>query len=211
METKIESHQSKSVFHLSTPEQLFLKFYWELGNLRDALNGQAHKMRSYEVAAYHAYNAAVTAWHLSDWTWKFLSPEAQTRVALGLGFETSKNPMENLKNFQQAIRRKSRAIEICWDIANGSKHLDTHKYSKVDAQMKVEVKSATASEFRAGQPLQTINYDFIVHWDNKTLRIIEVFEEARDFWMQFLHSLGLIGDMVAEFEFTVTVTRGDTK
>lgn len=204
---KNSDSQGKSVFYLSTPEQLFVKFWWELDNLRNTVqkpNGNFN--RDHELAAYHAFNAAVTVWHLTDWTWKFLSKE-QSQLAVEFGFKLTDSPQDNLKAFQKALRQKSRALEICWELANGSKHLERHKNSNIDTKVKVGVKHATAGELRAGQPLQTISYDFIVHWKSQSLRIVDIFEEAKDFWASFLTNKRLIGEIMIQTEISVTVTR----
>lgn len=205
------TNHSKRVFYLSTPEQLLMKFAWELKNLKNVLAEQSQIFRSHEIAAYHIYNTAVTAWHVSDWTWNYLSKETQTKLAANLGFCIAKKNTDNLKNFQRAIREKSRALEICWDVANGSKHFESHQHSKINAKVEVESKIPTALEFKASHPLRSFSYDFKVEWNSQTLRMVDVFEEARNFWLDFLADLDLADPIYIEIDFEGTITRRSEK
>jgi hypothetical protein len=204
--TKPEPAQNRRVFHLSTPKDLFLKLDWELDNFRDVISGQPRTHLTHELAAYHVYNTAVTAWHLTDWTWNSLAEESQKQLANNFGFNMTNKSSENLKFFQQSLRKKSRALGICWEIANGSKHFENHKNSKINAKTEWKAKIATAGEFRAGQPLQAFSYDFVVHWNNQNFRAIDIFEEAKEFWLQFLNQIGFLEDVFVKFEITVEKT-----
>lgn len=196
----------KRVFYLRTPEQLFLKFYSDIEKLKDSLNQKAYDPRGYETAAHHAFNAAITVWHLTDWTWNSLNDENKKHLAKIFNDET---PVENLQSFQWHIRKKCSALAICREVANGSKHFSTHESSKVDAKMEVKAKLATAGEFRAGFPLQTLSYDFIVEYNNKSLRMVDVFVEARDFWAALLSQMKLIGDIIIELDMKIEITRNN--
>ncbi len=199
--------ENKRVFHLSNPTDLFKKLDWEIDCLRDAIESQPKQVPlNHEIAAYHAFNTAVTAWHLTDWVWTSLSCEEQNRVAEELKFKLSSISQKNLKSFQEAIRSKSDVLEVCWEIANGSKHLENHKNSKVEAQVNWRSKVVTAGEFRAGQPLQTFTYDFVVSVNDKKFKILDVFEAAKEFWLQFLFKLGFLKDVYAKIEFHVEKT-----
>lgn len=205
---KNNTSQNKRVFHLSNPKQLFMKLDWEIDNLRNTIEKQpATPPLTHELSAYHAYNVAVTAWHLTDWTWGALSDEAKCRLAAELQFNISNNPTSNLKSFQDAIRNKSRSLEICWDIANGSKHFDTHKNSKIDAKVDWESKMATAGEIRAGHPIQTFTYDFVVQWDNCNYRLLDIYEEVKEFWFNFLARWQFINDVFVKIDFNVIKVR----
>lgn len=195
---------NKRVFYLRTPEQLFLKFYSDLEKLKDSLNQKAYDPRGYETAAYHAFNAAITVWHLTDWTWNSLNEEEKKQLSKFFNVETH---VENLQNFQWHIRNKCIALAICWEVANGSKHFSTHESSKVDAKMEVKTKPATAGEFRAGYPLQTLTYDFIVDYNNESLRMVDVFIEARNFWHDFLAQFKLTKEILVDVKFDITITR----
>ena len=205
----IEENKPSRVFHLSKPLDLFKKLDWEIDNLKEVLTESEAQMghSNHETAAYHAFNTAVTAWHLTDWVWSSLSDRNRSIQAKKFGFEVSNNNSKNLKSFQQAIRSKSRALEVCWEIANGSKHLENRKDSKISAQVNWKSKLATAGEFRAGHPLQTFSYEFIVSVDGTDLRILDVFEAAKEFWFQLLCEIGSIKDVYVKIGIQVTKTK----
>ena len=204
---RTDIQQFKRVFHLSSPTDLFKKLDWEIDCLRDVMESQRKQPPlNHELAAYHTFNTAVTAWHLTDWVWTSLSEEDQNKIAEELGFELSNSSQKNLKLFQEVIRSKSDVLEVCWEIANGSKHLENHKNSKIDAQVNWRSKVATAGEFRAGHPLQTFTYDLVVSVNDKKFKVLDVFEAAKDFWLQFLFKLGFLKDFYAKIEFHIEKT-----
>lgn len=197
--------EKKRVFYLSTPHHMFIKLAWELDYLKKSLKEQNSTFKGHEIASFHSWNVAVTAWHLSDWTWKYLSEEKQRDLSLKLGFEFQNNPAKNLKSFQLALTKKSRALEICWDICNGSKHFDTHKDSKVDAKVEFEIKEARAGEFRVGQRLaETLSFDFLINWEGQVFKAVQIFEEARNFWNDLLAELKLTGEVYVELDIKIT-------
>lgn len=204
MKTQSDLPSNRRVLYLSHPSQLFIKLNWDLGLFQKTLSGENHEARPYEVAAFHAFNVAVTAWHLTDWIWGFLDEKERVQMVADFEFESQ---VLGLRDFQRAVRKKSRALEICWEVANGSKHFTTHEDSKVETQVDVKVNSATVGEFRAGQPLQTFSYEFIINWNGQVLEAVKVFEEARDFWGRLLNTAGLVGEVLMESEITVTITR----
>lgn len=209
---KNETQKYKRVFHLSNPADLFKKLDWEIDNLRDVMASQPKQLPlNHEVAAYHAFNSVVTAWHLTDWVWTSLSDQEQNKLAEELGFEISNNSQKNLGSFQKAIRSKSGVLKICWEIANGSKHLENHKNSEIDAQVNLHSKIATASEFRAGHPLQTFTFDFVVLIGNKEFKILDILEGSKEFWLQLLFKLGFLKDIYAKIEFKIEKTNSGVK
>lgn len=205
------SGDPKRVFYLSSPSQIFMKLDWEIDNLLMTLKEQESEFKSHEVAAYQAFNTAVTAWHLTDWTWNSIPDEAKKKLSIDFSFDLVGSHSHDFKSFQSALINKSQALAICWDICSGSKHFDMHKNSKVDAKVEFKVKNATAGEFRAGQPLQRFSYDFLVVWRGQTFRAVDIFSEARDFWMQLLANLQIIGPIFVKMNFDIKVVRRNGK
>ena len=73
--------------------------------------------------ADHAFNVVVTAWHLCDWVFADLTPELKSRLQI--------NTLSEL----QAQARKGRALHLCQQAANASKHwavLEKHRDPNVD-------------------------------------------------------------------------------
>jgi hypothetical protein len=113
-----------NVFAMNQPQHMWHKLVWELQYLTDSMSVWVDD-GGYPEPVFRAFNTAVTAWHLTDWLWQS-SPE--TRAALKKRFKISCNETQSgikkgLKRFQHAVTEDCRALKICREIANGSKHM----------------------------------------------------------------------------------------
>src|SRR5271166_3900248 len=117
-----------NVFHLHDPGALLRKLAWEIRQLSRSTAPDAKRSVSELLSpAYCAFNCAVTAWHIADWTWQSADEETQRRMADKLGFSLVSNDGKNFERFASAICERSRALKICREIANGSKHKKLRK------------------------------------------------------------------------------------
>ena len=64
MRIPIPDEQPK-VFRLSTPMHLLDKLRWEIAGFQRSLRSKSIYRELHP--AYHAFNCAVTAWHMTDW------------------------------------------------------------------------------------------------------------------------------------------------
>ena len=136
-------------------------------------------------ASDHAYNFAVTAWHMTDWLWR------QAEVS-----EPSKRNhfgCRSLQTFQNFIRRESGALDICSDLANGAKHFVVSRRKKAVLGAEVSTKvveGGTLGSFvlgsdRLGGTIPVLK----VRLANGTSRLVEaIFKEAVSFWYKFFRS-----------------------
>jgi hypothetical protein len=113
-----------NVFAMNEPQHMWVKLAWELQHLTDCMSVWVDN-GGYPEPLFRAFNTAVTAWHISDWLWQS-SPE--TRAVLKKRFkvsckETPSGISKGLKRFQDAVAKDCRALHICREIANGSKHM----------------------------------------------------------------------------------------
>lgn len=137
----VETGQAASisnVFVMSHPQHMPAKLSWELEYLTSCMSVWEDN-NGYPEPIYRAFNTAVTAWHISDWLWQ---SDAATRAILKKRFkvsakETTAGWKKGLKRFQNALAKESRALAICREIANGSKHMRT---SKPDPKIKALTK-----------------------------------------------------------------------
>ncbi|WP_316185955.1 MULTISPECIES: hypothetical protein [unclassified Bradyrhizobium] len=182
-----DSQAPSNVFALATPQHLLIKLAWEIGQLR----------RSFEVEqpiawthapAYHAFNCAVTCWHLSDWTWEAIDSQTKQVVAERLGAR-----LRTLEDFQGALRTRHRALHICWQIANGSKHFRLRK-TDVDIQTQNvwEYQPAMAGSMQAGEPLGSYRYRLVLTDKGQPIEALALFEESEGIWARELASWFLI-------------------
>jgi hypothetical protein len=102
--TTSEKKAQKS-FELRDSRDMLEKLQWELNNL--------FCRQRYDIKAcqYHAFNCAVTAWHVTDWLWQDISPVLKNELRVN-----------ELKHFQRYVRDDCLALKLCHRIANASKH-----------------------------------------------------------------------------------------
>ncbi|MGA7674932.1 MAG: hypothetical protein WCA78_07760 [Rhizomicrobium sp.] len=106
-------------FDLATPAHVYSKLLWELGNLKRSMAEEAAEDAGLRFeSAYHAYNLAVTAWHLVDWVWAASDNDTCKYISKFFGGVE----MAKKAHLYNAVAQKYRAIHICGQIANGSKH-----------------------------------------------------------------------------------------
>ncbi|SRR6266851_1202949 len=59
----------RQVFALATPAHMLEKLWWEIEQLKRSLEPD-DRYRISGVATYHAFNCAITSWHITDWVWE---------------------------------------------------------------------------------------------------------------------------------------------
>jgi hypothetical protein len=182
-----------NVFGLYDPKHVFNKLGWELQTLMESgsvwtdNNGQP-------VSMYGAFNTAVTAWHMSDWLWHS-SPEVRDKLKkrFKLNFsEGTKNQLhEGLKRFQDAVTMECRALYICREIANGSKHMRT---SKVDANIHALVEWHPAIEAVGLVKPGDLVPDLTISDHGKKQDAVAWFIEAFGFWEKLFTEEKLVSE-----------------
>ena len=119
----------QSVFALNKPQHMLSKLLWEIDRLSTSLSVWT-KRTEFPEPLFIVWNAAVTAWHITDWLWQS-GPEIRAILAAryNLKFiEGSKNALRaGLESFQEAIASDCRFLYVCREIANGSKHMRKNK------------------------------------------------------------------------------------
>ena len=185
----------RRVFLLATPANLFQKLNWEIRGLAEKLSSQsADDFGSHLDASYYAFNAAVTAWHLTDWVWTYTDVASKEEIAdrLGLDLSKCKSSIGRLKAFQEAMLQSSQALKICCEIANGSKHMEERNGSEILASVSWTTRHASAGELKAGDPIATFTYNLVVRDSENEFTALEVFKSVENFWQDFLSTWGFI-------------------
>ena len=88
-----------SVFALATPQHMLTKLAWEIRQLRESLSPNDSGFVWPLVPAYHAYNSAVTAWHLVDWVWCTADQESRAQIAEKFQFDIPSAARKGLERF----------------------------------------------------------------------------------------------------------------
>lgn len=118
----------KNVFAMNEPQHMVSKLLWEIGELNSS-QSVWEENGSFPTPIFQAWNTAVTAWHITDWLWASRT-EIRSILANEFGFqyeETAAGIRKGLERFQDAVAAKERALYVCREIANGSKHMRRKK------------------------------------------------------------------------------------
>src|SRR5260370_25855460 len=103
----------EGVFVLYKPSDMLSKLEWEIAQLTKTMFGQMGRPEAISQAGYQAFNCAVTAWHLADWTWAHANDEGKNELAKGFGLSLKNRDRDNRDQFFEATARASPRLFIC--------------------------------------------------------------------------------------------------
>ena len=165
------------VFRLHTPMHLLGKLHWEIDGFRRSLHSR--HLHRWLLPAYHAFNCAVTAWHMTDWIWLYVGDQERRELARKHGLARV-----DLLDFQDAIANESRALNSCRELCNGSKHREVTR-KRADPHVRVG-----ATWGRLSSPRKNAEGKYGVRWEITdqagTRPALDVFNEAADYWYVYL-------------------------
>lgn len=173
-----------ATYGLETSLDLFRKLEWEVDHYKHASENDADELY------FHAFNAAVTAWHIADWVWKDLSPEQRQQLEKDWG----KKLRENGGDFKGTLRLKNRDIAICREIATASKHFEitSSRDETIDTVASATTSAVHDSEGRqiqAGDALVTVTrYKLKVIDGNDRREFVDVLDATVEFWGDFFNT-----------------------
>lgn len=177
---------SKYGFRLSKPADLVRKLERELSRFEASAR---HSSPEHKFQSDHAFNFVITAWHIVDWMWKYhetIFPEAEMR------YGTS-----SFREFHSMVRAECPALNICYDLANGSKHFQLRSnreatVSSANARVTEDsgvVRSPIQPAIRSAIRPAIGYYEeqlFLSLPDGKFIKAISVFSESLEYWQSFL-------------------------
>jgi len=132
---------------------------------------------------YFAFNAAVTAWALTDWVFEDMTSAQRDR-----------HRVRSRSEFQKLARDQCRALHLCRQVATASKHRTVDKYPDPGVSAGVNIRPVPQTEGRVGTWEPLADWEIVIT-DGATTRLaVDVLEEARSFWYRFIPKLGLIID-----------------
>ena len=108
----------------------------------------------------HGLNAAMTAWHLTDWAWREI--EGSTRRPTLTARAGA--PIRELKQFQELVKRNCAELAYCEDIAISTKHFTFSKLpvfsTKVTERFKINPigKDGGATRHQFSPTGETVTY-----------------------------------------------------
>jgi hypothetical protein len=147
---------------------LFWKLDWEIVRLHHASPHDIIDMKCF------AFNAAVTAWHLTDWVFEDMTPA-----------QRSQHGVRSVVEFQRLVRQQSRHFHLCRQIATASKH----RTVKMQAWDPAVGAAITPIPKEKGQ---FAAWHIVISDGAATYAAMDVLEEVRMYWYRFISDLGLI-------------------
>ena len=165
----LPERKGQKAFELRNAGDILEKLRWELNNL---FRRQRHDVI---VCQYHAFNCAVTAWHVTDWLWQDLPSELRAEIELAAGV-----PIKCLGDFQNYVRLQCSALNLCYEISRGAKHciVDRNPDSTISTRI------SDGEEYDYGNPI-------IVASDGQHLAD-QVFHEALCWFQAFIHEWNIL-------------------
>ena len=149
----------------------------------------------------HGLNAAMTAWHLTDWTWREIQgsiPRLRSLTA------RAGKPIKELKQFQEFVKRNCAELAYCEGIAVSTKHFAFSKLpvfsSKVTERFRISPdpigKDGGATLHQFSLTGGTVNYTVQASelWitDGRSLTLAaEVLEGAFQWWRKFIDEMSI--------------------
>ena len=118
-----------------------------------------------------ALNCAMTAWHLTDWTYNEFNQKLSSQFG-------------TLSLFQQYIKQQCPSLQIMHDITNGTKHYLLTRHRPIIKKTKLH-KGAFSSGFSRGFDISTL---YIELDDGTKIYFEDEIEKTITFWTQYLKS-----------------------
>lgn len=177
-------------FGMREPADLYKKLLFDVQRLRSA--------RSSAESKYAAFDCAVDAWHLVDWTLHFVDEASHERLSGSKRAgpskkNSSKNNMTAEARFKERQRDRLPALEYCHMLANSVKHREVRNdlmpdlWSGSTAILTWSNPEKETGE-RSVKDLSVLTY---VTVDDERYKAIELFEDMADQWRAFLVEEGL--------------------
>jgi len=167
---------------LDTPRELLAKLDWEIE--------QASQIEPQEeaVASYRAFNCAVTAWSMCDWIWNSAPEHLRDRFRR----ESPKPEAEGSEPLAALLRKRSRELAICQQLANGSKHFVLDRYNdpavsskRLPSMAYLFSDDGKKSRVAPGPSAVFIEDGTQLYWD------VVLFSTVRSFWHDFFDEYGI--------------------
>jgi pyridoxal biosynthesis lyase PdxS len=148
----------------------------------------------------HATNAAMTAWHLTDWAWHDIEKD-KTADPFRFVARIAGEPIRSLEGFQTFARTASEDVRYCESIAVASKHFGSSgaEFSSAVQQRTEETsdaRKATALSFLVSplgtemRHMRTVAKLVLVE-DKHRLPVLNILTGARDWWSDLFSNIKL--------------------
>jgi hypothetical protein len=148
----------------------------------------------------HATNAAMTAWHLTDWAWHDIEKD-KTAGPFQLMAKIAGKPVRSLADLQAFARETSLDVRYCESIAVSSKHFGSSgpEFSSAVQSRTEETRDpgkATALSFTVSELSTEIRNirtvaELVLVEEMQRRPVLEILTGARDWWSELFSKIGL--------------------
>lgn len=140
-----------------------------------------------EVIAYHAFNAAVTAWHICDWVWETASVELRERFKVD-----SPEPSAKDKRLLTAlVYAQCRELYICRQLATGAKHFRVDQFNDPGVSTSLEAAMNVFESDASGKLHFFLTRALFVNDGDTKHAGLGLFNRALDYWESFFQRYGI--------------------
>jgi hypothetical protein len=173
-------------FNMRTPTDLHEKLLFDIERLRSA--------RSSAESRYAAFDCAVDAWHLVDWTLHFVDDDTHELLS---GCKRFTRPKQSNLTVEAcfAVTQKDRlpALKFCQMLANSVKHREVRNDSMPNLWTgSTAILSWSEPKQETGErSLKDVRLLTYVKVDGQRYKAVELFEEMADQWRTFLVEEGI--------------------
>ena len=173
-------------FQLRRANDLLAKINRDLERFRESTNSQSKEHRHQSDLAL---NFVISAWHLTEWLWKEKTADAEE--AFGCS---------SFNDFHTKVREECHALQVCYELATGSKHFYLREEKKKAVQntasrftggggiVRSVVRPIVRSVVRPvvrGSSREVLTVTFS---DGSIVEALSIFEQAADYWNSFTTS-----------------------
>jgi hypothetical protein len=173
-------------FGMKVPTDLYEKLLYDIERLRSA--------RSSADSRYAAFDCAVDAWHLVDWTLHFADDATYERLSgFKRGGPSKKGKLTVEASFKDMQRDRLPALRLCHMIANSVKHREVRNdlmpalWTGSTAILSWSEPHKETGE-RSMKGVSLLTY---FEWEGMRHNAVELFEEMADQWRTFLVEEGI--------------------
>lgn len=176
-------------FGIKTSHDMLNKLHWELDQLAKTEDSD------HQTAAYHCFNAAVTAWHLYEWIWLDIKRDYKLRALLAreAGVPPQKFKKHHWKKFVQKRERFYPILRYCRIIATASKHGGVELTDEDPTDLEVYASARSELSGSSGRSRE-MSLRWKIRIGNKVVPAEFVLELAGHIWREFIDEYGIAGN-----------------
>ena len=179
---------TKHSFSIKNPKDLLKNLEREAERFNEA---NSFRSNEHKYQYDHAINFTYTTYHMIDWLWRFYESSGED-VSKILGYDS-------YNDFHNGVRSESLALQICYEIANGSKHfLATKLKNPVVTETKERVFETDGLTSPIVKPIvspvvtsvvKKHHADVVIQVEGKgSIKFTKVCDDALSYWQSFFNN-----------------------